>query len=172
MAGETNISALPAPNPTRPSIAPGYGIAKGAEGLLDWPWVSERMERSRNYWIGTVRADGRPHALPVWGVWLEETFRFGTSPESVKARNLTRDPRVAVHLESGDECVVLEGVAEAFLEPERDLFEGVADAYEAKYGGFRPEYPSKPGWFSLRHEVAFAWLESDYPNTATRWRFP
>ena len=160
------------PQPTRPGIAPGYGIATGAEGLLEWPWVSDRLERSSNYWICTVRADGRPHAMPVWGVSLDDTVYFGTDPGSVKARNLARDPRVVVHLESGDECVVLEGVAEPFLDPEQELFERVADAYEAKYGGFRPEYPKVPGWFRLHHEVALAWLESDYPNTATRWLWP
>jgi PPOX class probable F420-dependent enzyme len=159
-----------APQPTRPGIAPGYGIAKGAEGLLEWAWVSERLERSRSYWICTVRADGRPHAMPVWGVCLDDTVYFGTDPGSVKARNLARDPRVAVHLESGDECVVLEGVAEPFVSPEQALFERVADAYETKYGGFRPEYPKAPGWFVVRHEVALAWLESDYPNTATRFQ--
>ena len=162
---------MPAPHRTRPSIAAGYGIATGAEGLLEWPWVSERLERSRNYWICTVRADARPHAVPVWGVWVEEALYFGTDPGSVKARNLARDPRLVVHLESGDECVVLEGIAEALVEPERELFERAADAYETKYGGFRPQYPTGPGWFGLRHEVALAWLESDYPNTATRWRF-
>jgi PPOX class probable F420-dependent enzyme len=159
-----------APQPTRPSIVPGYGISTAAEGLLDWAWVSERLERSRSYWICTVRADGRPHAMPVWGVWVDERVHFGSDPASVKARNLTRDPRVVVHLESGDECVVLEGVAEPFVEPAQDLFQRVADAYETKYGGFRPEYPTGPGWFSVRHETALAWLESDYPNTATRFR--
>lgn len=159
------------PHPTRPSMAPGYGIAAGGEGLLAWSWVGERMERSRSYWICSVRADGRPHAMPVWGVWVSETLYFGTDPGSVKARNLARDPGVTVHLESGDECVVLEGVAEALSEPDPELFESIADAYEHKYGGFRPQYPTGPGWFALRQRVAFAWLEADYPNTATRWRF-
>ena len=152
-------------------MAPGYGIAAGEEGLLAWSWVGERMERSRNYWICSVRADGRPHAVPVWGVWLAEALHFGTNPASVKGRNLLRDPRVTVHLESGDECVVLEGVAETQVEPDREHFERVADAYEHKYGGFRPRYPTGPGWFAVRHRVALAWLEADYPNTATRWRF-
>ena len=162
-----------APQPTRPGITAGYGISAAAEGLLEWAWVSERLERSRNYWICTVRADGRPHAMPVWGVFVDDTVYFGTDSASVKGRNLARDPRVVVHLESGDECVVLEGVAEPFVDPDRDLFQRVADAYETKYGGFRPEYPTGstgPGWFSVRHETALAWLESDYPNTATRWR--
>jgi hypothetical protein len=118
-----------------------------------------------------VRADGRPHAMPVWGVWFSEAFHFGTDPSSVKARNLLRDPRVTVHLESGDECVVLEGIVEVLSQPDGEHFERMADAYEHKYGGFRPRYPTGPGFFALRPHVAFAWLEADYPNTATRWRF-
>jgi nitroimidazol reductase NimA-like FMN-containing flavoprotein (pyridoxamine 5'-phosphate oxidase superfamily) len=76
---------------------------------LPWGWAEERLASSRNYWIATARAGGSPHAMPVWGVWIDDAVVFGTSARSRKGRNLTRDPRVVVHLESGDEVVVLEG---------------------------------------------------------------
>ena len=82
----------------------------------------------------------------------------------MKGRNLLRDPRVTVHLESGDEVVILEGTVERVR-----IGGAEADAYEAKYE-FRPNSDDADGlWLELRPSVAFAWLERDYPNTATRF---
>ena len=55
-------------------------------------------------------------------------------------------------------------------QPDRVLFERIADAYGAKYEGFRPDYPG-PGaaWYALRAHKVFAWHERDYPRTATRF---
>ena len=74
----------------RPALAAGYGLLPESEGkgLLPWNWVTERLERSRNYWIATTRPDGRPHVMPVWGVWMEDALYFGTDPASVKGRNI------------------------------------------------------------------------------------
>jgi len=143
--------------PTRPTF-PGYGIATDAEGLLPWSWAVERLTASRNYWISTVRANGRPHAMPVWGVVVDETLWFGTG--GVKRRNLLRDPRLVAHAESGDEVVILEGRVE-----EVPLGEDVRDAYAAKYD-HRPE---QERFWVVRPDVAFAWVEHAYPRTATKF---
>jgi PPOX class probable F420-dependent enzyme len=157
---------------TRPAL-PDYGIAADADGLLPWSHVSEQMAAARNYWIGTVRPDGRPHATPVWGVWVDETFYFGMGPRSVKARNLAANPALAVHLESGDDVVILEGVAERLTAVDPALFERIADQYAAKYDGFRPEPPTPEAPFvALRCRVALGWLEKDFVRSATRWEFP
>ena len=148
----------------------GYGILDptSGSGLLPWSRVSERMAGARNYWIGTTRPDGRPHAAPVWGVWLDETFYVGTERLSRKARNLAADPRLVVHLESGDDVVILAGVAEAVTDAAP--LTRYADAYDAKYQ-FRPD-PSDGGpTYALRPRVAYAWLESDFVGGATRWPF-
>jgi general stress protein 26 len=60
---------------------------------------------------------GRPHATPVSGVWIEGGFYFGTGTGSRKARNLAKNQHLVVHLESGDEVVILEGVAEEVADP-------------------------------------------------------
>jgi len=146
----------------RPSFAPGYGIATDEEGLLPWAWAEERLVAARNYWIGTAGPSG-PHAAPVWGLWRDARFLFSTAPDSRKGRNLARDPRVVVHLESGDEVVILEGSVEPL---ERDGFEAIADAYESKYA-YRPQSPD--GWLALRPRRAFAWRERDFPRSATRF---
>jgi pyridoxine/pyridoxamine 5'-phosphate oxidase len=149
-------------NRRRPEFEPGYGISAEEEGMLDWSWADERLAASRNYWIVTADADGEPAAAPVWGVWADGAVYFGTNPNSRKGRNIARDPRIVVHLESGDEVVILHGEAEIV-----EVDDSVLDAYGTKYG-YRP-----PGsrLFRLRPRRALAWLEADYSKTATRFDF-
>lgn len=157
------------PQSERPGLHASYGISTDEEGLLPWSFVSDEMKRSRNYWVGTTRPDGRPHAMPVWGVWVDETLWFSTGDGSVKARNLAADPRLVVHLESGDEAVIFEGTAERpTLDPA--VRDRVAAAYGAKYDMKPEQLPGVDGWYALRPSTAFAWQERDFPNTATRWR--
>jgi nitroimidazol reductase NimA-like FMN-containing flavoprotein (pyridoxamine 5'-phosphate oxidase superfamily) len=150
------------PRRSRPGFGPEYGIAEGEEGMLDWGWAEERLAASRNYWIATSGEDGAPASAPVWGVWHGGAVWFGTSPSSRKGRNLARDPRVVVHLESGNEVVILYGEVERV-----PLEEAVADAYEVKYD-YRPDQPE---FLRLRPRRAVAWTESEYPQTATRFDF-
>ncbi|MBI3978232.1 MAG: pyridoxamine 5'-phosphate oxidase family protein [Chloroflexi bacterium] len=152
-------------------MPPSYGIDRTATGgMIPWGAVADRLASARNYWIGTTCPDGRPHAAPVWAVWLDDALSFATDLSSRKGRNLAARPEVVVHLESGDDVVILEGAVEAVREPSE--LARFADAYEAKYA-FRPhvDVPA-PGVFRLRPRVAYAWLERDFPATATRWRFP
>ena len=152
--------------PDRPQMPAGYGVGDpqyGFEPVL-WSWVVERMTNARSYWVATTRADGRPHANPVWGVWQADAFHFFTDPASLKARNIRRDPRAAVHLESGDEVVIMEGT----LEPAAAAAD-IVSAYERKYGISLGDAPE--GLHRLRLVKALAWLEADFPRTATRWRF-
>ena len=159
------------PEPERPGIVEGYGVRRDEAGLLDWGYVDERMEGSRNYWISTTRPDGRPHAAPVWGVWFEGVFYFGTDRGSRKARNLRARPEMVVHLESGDDCVIFEGVAEEVVDA--SLRRRVGRAYGAKYGfdGVGEAGEDAAPLYALRPRVALAWKERDFPVTATRWRF-
>jgi pyridoxine/pyridoxamine 5'-phosphate oxidase len=135
--------------------------------MLDWSWADARLSGSRNYWVASTTPDGRPSVVPVWAVWMDGAVHFGTDSRSLKARNLERDPRVAIHLESGDDVVILHGKVETFV-----LNDAVADAYNAKYD-YRPnpDETSAEGWYRLRPRRALAWLERDFPNTATRFDF-
>ena len=140
---------------------------------MAWEWVDGQMAKSRNYWICSTRPDGKPHAAPVWGVWVNGVLYFSSDAESRKARNLAANPEVVVHLESGDDAVIFEGVVETITDRERLLALGVGKAYAEKYPPFDPfAEDSPPGlWFALRPHTALAWLEKDFPNTATRWTF-
>jgi pyridoxamine 5'-phosphate oxidase-like protein len=150
------------PQRSRPRFDPNYGISAEAEGMLDWSWAEERLSASRNYWIVTTGDEGAPAAAPVWGVWFDGAVYFGTSPNSLKGRNLARDSRVVIHLESGDEVVILHGNAAV-----SEVGDDVLDAYEAKYD----HRPPVNRLFRLAPTRALAWLESDYPQTATRFEF-
>ena len=159
---------------TRPAMR-NYGVSESEEGLLSWEWVSRRMSASPNYWISTTRPDGRPHAAPVWGVWVDEKLYFGTAPSSRKARNLAQNPNVTVHLESGDEVVILEGVAENLTAPGPSFSTKIIEAYAAKYEdpetGAEFRLGTTEGLKEVRPGVVFAWMERNFPRTATRWVF-
>jgi len=52
--------------------------------------------------IATLLPDGAPHSVPVW-IGLEgDQIAFLTGPGSRKARNLNRDPRVAISITARD----------------------------------------------------------------------
>lgn len=148
----------------------GYGIHRDADGLLAWGDVARQLAAARNYWVASTRPDGRPHVAPVWGVWLDDTFYFSTDRAARKSRNLARDARVVVHLESGDEAAIVEGVAREVADP--GTAQRVGDAYEAKYG-LRPTgpEPAVSVLYGVAPEVVLAWSEQSFPATATRWRF-
>lgn len=156
---------------SRPQMPAGYGLKepKNKGGYLPWSHLEERMKQSRNYWIATTRPDGRPHVMPVWGMWVEGRFYFGTDNQSRKARNMAENPAIAVHLESGDDVIILEGTIERLI-PEGALREKMNEESLAKYK--MPLFlPPGAMMYALKPKVAFAWSESDMHNTATRWAF-
>ena len=147
----------------------GYGVEDGDEGMLPWSWATERLEQSRNYWVSTSRPDGRPHAMPVWGIWLDDAFFFSSGRDSAKSRNLAANPAVVVHLESGDETVILEGRAEKVLD--EGLSRRVSQVYWPKYDLTFDASGEADSWFVVRPKRAYAWAERDYPGTATQFDF-
>ena len=155
------------PQPERPTVPDSFGfsIEEYPFTPMSWDWVVGQLESARNYWIGSVRPSGRPHSVPVWGVWTDDAFHFATDPQGVTAKNLRRNPEAVVTLESGDEVVILEGMFAL-----RESTPSVRQAFLAKYDmpwGAEETIPV----FSLTLRKAFAWTEQDYPSNATRWRF-
>ncbi len=154
----------------RPNM-PHYGILPGQlDSMLEWDWVEGQMAAARNYWVATSNADGSPHCAPVWGVWFEGAFTFGTDKQSVKARNIQRDNRAIVHLESGDETLIIQGKLIATqMSPE--LQKRMGAAYIEKYQLDPQIGETDNPFFRLLPRKVMAWLESDYPATATCWLF-
>jgi hypothetical protein len=146
-----------------------YGLPAGRQGLLDWEWARRRLIGAHNYWVSTTSPGGRPHAMPVWGLWLDERFCFTTDRRSRKAENLARDARLVVHLESGDQTVILEGRASEVSDAA--LLARYLAAYHRKYA-FRPDAADPASvTYGVRPDKALAWRERDFPKSATRWRF-
>jgi PPOX class probable F420-dependent enzyme len=52
--------------------------------------------------LATVLPDGAPHSVPVWVDRDGDHVLFLTGPQSVKARNLAQDPRVALSITDRD----------------------------------------------------------------------
>ena len=97
-----------------------------------------RLHSEQIAWIGTTGRDGYPHAVPVWFLWTDGRALVFSEPRTAKVRNLRADPRVALHLEAGDDheqLTVLRGTARLSPRSTDEWLERVGDAYERKYRG-------------------------------------
>ena len=118
-------------------INPSYGNASATAPA--WTDIERLLVDAQLYWIITVRADGRPHAVPLVGVWHDGAFAFCTGADEQKHRNLDADAHVAVTTGNtgaggwnrGTD-VVVEGTAVRVTDPEQ--LQELADAWFAKYG--------------------------------------
>jgi F420H(2)-dependent biliverdin reductase len=72
---------------------------------------TDRFRTEANVWLGTTRADGRPHLVPIWFVWVHQRVWIATDATSVKVRNIAAHPFATVALEDGNKPVVAEGTA-------------------------------------------------------------
>jgi nitroimidazol reductase NimA-like FMN-containing flavoprotein (pyridoxamine 5'-phosphate oxidase superfamily) len=156
----------------RPLIPSDYGVLKGKKGMLPWSHVIERMTAAMHYWVSTVDPNGHPHATPVDGLWLDDRFYFGGSPQTRRHRNLAANPAICIHLESASDVVILHGEAHELRAPDRSLTIRLSEASNQKYGyGMTPEqYETMGGILVFRPRLALAW--KDGLKDATRWRFP
>jgi PPOX class probable F420-dependent enzyme len=153
---------------------PGYGTlpADQGAGLLPWEWAQDRLASSHDYWLATVTADGAPHLMPVWAVWLEGQLWFSSSVGSRKARNLEAEPRCTLSTDNPLEPVVVHGRAQRITD--RDALEVMLDSENAKYGtayGMDMLDPVSNAVFALRPDWVFALDSSDFTGTPTRFTF-
>lgn len=156
---------------------PDYGVDTSSWAALPWSWAAERLAGGRNFWVVTVSQDGRPHAMPVWGVWDddERRFAFSCGPRSRKARNIAAEPRVVVMTEDTVECLSVEGRAALVVQPDRQ--DRWVALYLAKYRCLSSELSADFIRRNLLVEVvparAFAVVEREekFSTRATRWVF-
>ncbi len=156
---------------------PDYGVDTPSWAPLPWSRAAQRLRAARKLWVVTVSAHGRPHAMPVWGVWdgAEHCFAFSCGPRSRKARNLAGNPQAVIMTESTVECLSVQGRAGAVADDERR--EQWIGRLLAKY---RPMAPEMDADFLRPHlmvefepERAFAIIEreEEFSTRATRWVF-
>jgi general stress protein 26 len=119
-------------------IDPRYGDATAT--APDWADIERRLTDASLYWLVTVRADGRPHAVPLCGVWHDGAFAFCTGAEEQKMRNLEANPRVVVTAGAlgadgwaHGKDIAVEGVATRVTDVA--TLETLAATWEDKYDG-------------------------------------
>jgi nitroimidazol reductase NimA-like FMN-containing flavoprotein (pyridoxamine 5'-phosphate oxidase superfamily) len=158
------------PKASRPNM-PGYGMMfQGDWKALPWTWAVGRLSGAHNYWVATTRKDGRPHVMPIWGIWLDCMFYFSTGRRSRKSRNLAANPSCVICPEGAGEAVILEGLADELRDS--NVRRQVRDAYKKKYDSDLDSYSADP-IYAVRPRVVFGLVESSdkIRGNPTRWSF-
>lgn len=155
---------------SRPQFPPGYVDNPISE--VSWDYVAQQLTEAKNYWLCSVRppsraaalagqADGRPHCVPRWAVFIDGLIYYDGSPETRHARNIMENPYVSLHLESGDRAIILEGIARPAGAPSAELAQILSEAYKAKYTqhGYAPEPDQwdEGGLYVFRPRQCLAW---------------
>jgi len=131
---------------SRPKFPPGYADNPISE--VSWEYVARQLTEAKNYWLCSMRppsragqANGRPHCVPRWAVYIDGLIYYDGSPETRHARNIVENPHVSLHLESGDQAIILEGSAHPAGKPSAKLAAQLSKAYKVKYAehGYAPE---------------------------------
>jgi pyridoxine/pyridoxamine 5'-phosphate oxidase len=155
-------------------VMPGYGIlpADQGSGLIPWQEAERRLTVAHDYWVATVRPDGRPHVMPVWGVWLEDRLWFSSGLRSRKARNLAADARCTLTTDDARNPVVVDGAADRVTDA--GAIAAFVAAVNAKYeAGVTVEFqdPAVNGTYAVRPVTVIALTGGDFSGSPTRWRF-
>ena len=160
------------PKASRPQ-APGYGFPDSTKGLLPWSWAVQRLKKSHNYWITTVKPDGSPHTMVVWGLWQDGRLLISTGSKSRKARNLASNPNCVICTEKADEAVIVEGIAEiADVAARRKFLAKCKRKYNFDMSSMKDDILSmKEPVFAVRPKVVFAMWEKFFQTKSTRWKF-
>jgi len=103
--------------------------------MLD-PDVRRVLDGTSIAHLASVLPDGAPHSVPVWVDTQGDRVAFLTGPDSRKARNLRRDPRVALSLTPADnpyQPVLVRGRVVEWLQG--DAAWAIVDRISTKYTG-------------------------------------
>lgn len=146
-----------------------------------WDDARQHLEAAEIFLLSTVRPEGRPHVTPLIAVWLDDALHFCTGEDERKRKNFAGNDRciLTTGCNRYDEGldIIVEGRAERVTDDVR--LQGIADAYEARYGAewhfdvgdgaFVTE--GHAAWvYRFAPETAFGYLRGDQ-GSQTRWRF-
>lgn len=96
--------------------------------------ADRRLRKELIAWLTTTSADGTPQPNAVWFLWDGETLLMYSIPNQAKLKNIARNPRVSMHLDSskrGDSIVIVTGTAA--IDPNAPPIDENSD-YVEKYG--------------------------------------
>lgn len=103
--------------------------------------------------------DGGPHSVPVWVAVEAGRIAFLTSPGSRKARNLGRDPRLAISVTAHDRPFTMAGVRGRVAERlDGEAAWEVIDRIARKYTG--GPYPVRTDRVVFLVEPEHAWAQA------------
>jgi PPOX class probable F420-dependent enzyme len=98
--------------------------------------VLARLTTDQIGWFTTVRADGSPHAVPVWFLWHSGRLLVMSEPRTAKVSNVRRGSAALLHLHTradGNGVVVLSGPARISDRTAGEWVPEIGEAYGAKY---------------------------------------
>jgi nitroimidazol reductase NimA-like FMN-containing flavoprotein (pyridoxamine 5'-phosphate oxidase superfamily) len=149
------------PKITRPQFPEGY--LEHPKSFVPWSHVERRLADALHYWLCTVRPNGHPHAVPKWAVYIQGKIYFDGSPDTRHAQNIEENPYVVIHLESGEDVIIVEGVAKASGKPQPELAVQIAQALSHKYAdrGYapQPDQWNEGGLFEIEPLKVLAWTQ-------------
>ena len=97
-------------------------MSRRAEIVLSDEEIQALLAAQRTLICATIGRDGWPHLMPLWYVVRDGECWSWTYAKSQKVRNLERDPRCTVQVETGEQYNELRGVMfKAECELVRDL---------------------------------------------------
>jgi hypothetical protein len=109
--------------------------------------------------------------MPIWGIWLDNTFYFGTGRRSRKSRNLKSNPHCVVCPEGAEEAISLEGTASEVNDS--GLARQIASAYKRKYNSNLEEFDrTENPIYAVKPSTVFGFIETSkkISGNPTRWR--
>ncbi len=87
--------------------------------------------------------DGFPHLMPLWYVLRDRRIWAWTYGKAQKTKNLERDPRATLQVETGLDYAELRGVmlrCDVVLHTDVETVEGIATELVDRYSGPGPEF--------------------------------
>ena len=100
--------------------------------------LSAFLDAERTLILASNGRDGFPHLMPLWYVLRDGQPWCWTYAKSQKVRNLERDPRCTLQVESGEEYHELRGVmfkAEAVIHRDLETVAGIGADLAVRYSG-------------------------------------
>ena len=116
--------------------------------------ADEKLRHEIALWLTTVSPQGQPQSTPIWFDWDGLTLMFYSKSTTPKLRNITANPKVALHLvgdPEGEDVITIEGVA--VLDPAAPPSDALP-AYAAKYRSAIDGYGWTPASMAADYSVA------------------
>jgi nitroimidazol reductase NimA-like FMN-containing flavoprotein (pyridoxamine 5'-phosphate oxidase superfamily) len=137
-------------------------VSRRAEIVMSAEEVAAFLDEQRVVTCATLGRDGWPHLMPLWYVVRDGELWAWTYAKSQKVRNLERDRRCTLQVETGSEYHELRGVmlkAEAVIHREHVLELGVEiferySGWAVEAGALRAQAAKRVGLQFVVREVA------------------